>query len=99
MANNDRPVPARVRAMRADRVKRMMVASGLDGKTSTCAELVHVTPRTWQRYASGEKLMPESAVHLFCLLVGREHDGRQYPGRPVRYLDFVGSVWNALEAR
>lgn len=31
------------------------------------ATIVHVNVRTWQRYESGQKEIPEGVVHLFCL--------------------------------
>ena len=32
------------------------------------AAQVHVAPRTWARWESGERHVPEAAVHLFCAL-------------------------------
>lgn len=32
------------------------------------AAQVHVAPRTWARWESGERHVPDSVVHLFCLL-------------------------------
>jgi transcriptional regulator with XRE-family HTH domain len=29
---------------------------------------VHVSPRTWARYESGERHIPEAIIHLFCAL-------------------------------
>lgn len=29
---------------------------------------VHVTARTWARYESGERHIPEAIIHLFCAL-------------------------------
>lgn len=34
------------------------------------ASQVHVTPRTWARWESGERHIPETAVHLFCAING-----------------------------
>ena len=34
---------------------------------SKASGLVHVTTRTWARYESGERPIPESVVELFCL--------------------------------
>jgi transcriptional regulator with XRE-family HTH domain len=31
------------------------------------AAKVHITPRTWARYEAGDRAIPESVVHLFCL--------------------------------
>lgn len=32
------------------------------------AAQVHVTPRTWARYEAGEHDIPETVLHLFCML-------------------------------
>ena len=32
------------------------------------AEQVHVSPRTWCRWESGERHLPETAAHLFLLV-------------------------------
>jgi len=32
------------------------------------AAQVHVSPRTWARWESGERHMPEGVVHLFCVV-------------------------------
>lgn len=34
------------------------------------AAQVHVSPRTWARWESGERHMPEGVVHLFCVVNG-----------------------------
>lgn len=34
------------------------------------AAQVHVSPRTWARWESGERHVPETAVHLFSALNG-----------------------------
>jgi len=31
------------------------------------ATQVHITPRSWLRYESGERRIPEGVVHLFCV--------------------------------
>ena len=37
---------------------------------SQVAAQVHVAPRTWARYESGERHAPEAIIHLFCLANG-----------------------------
>jgi DNA-binding transcriptional regulator YiaG len=37
---------------------------------SACAQQVHVNWRTWARWESGERKMPEAALHLWCLING-----------------------------
>jgi DNA-binding XRE family transcriptional regulator len=32
------------------------------------AAQVHVSPRTWARWEDGTRHVPESVVHLFCVL-------------------------------
>ena len=32
------------------------------------AEQVHVSRRTWERYESGDRHVPEAIVHLFCVV-------------------------------
>jgi DNA-binding XRE family transcriptional regulator len=32
------------------------------------AAQVHVSPRTWANWESGDRHMPEGVVHLFCIL-------------------------------
>lgn len=34
------------------------------------AAQVHVTPRSWIRYESGETPVPDTVAHLFCMLNG-----------------------------
>lgn len=31
------------------------------------AAQVHITVRSWSRYESGERRIPEGVVHLFCI--------------------------------
>jgi transcriptional regulator with XRE-family HTH domain len=38
------------------------------------AEIVHVNVRTWQRFESGEKEIPEGIIHLFCLMTQIDYD-------------------------
>jgi len=35
---------------------------------SQVAAQVHVSPRTWARYESGERHIPVAIIHLFCLV-------------------------------
>ena len=44
---------------------------------SEAAAQVHVTARTWARYESGERHVPESIVHLFCLTNGIRYDAER----------------------
>jgi transcriptional regulator with XRE-family HTH domain len=37
------------------------------------AAQVHVSPRTWARYESAERHIPEAIVHLFCTLNGIQY--------------------------
>jgi DNA-binding transcriptional regulator YiaG len=32
------------------------------------ATQVHVSPRTWARWESGDRHVPEAVVHLFCVI-------------------------------
>ncbi len=34
---------------------------------SEVATQAHIAPRTWARYESGERHVPEAVIHLFCL--------------------------------
>lgn len=43
---------------------------------SKAATQVHVTARTWNRYESGDRPIPEGVIHLFCLL--NELDPKEY---------------------
>lgn len=47
---------------------------------SKAASQVHVSVRTWARYESGERKVPEAIAHLFCLLNGIEWE----PARKTR---------------
>jgi transcriptional regulator with XRE-family HTH domain len=37
------------------------------------AAQVHVAPRTWARWESGDRHLPETAAHLFCLENGIQY--------------------------
>jgi len=40
---------------------------------ATASSLVHVTPRTWARYESGDSPISETVIHLFAVLNGLEY--------------------------
>ncbi|HSH84364.1 MAG TPA: helix-turn-helix transcriptional regulator [Guyparkeria sp.] len=52
--------------MKPEDVKKMRNAAGLS--TEKAAKQVHVATRTWARYESGDRAIPNGVVHLFCLL-------------------------------
>lgn len=37
------------------------------------ADQVHVTARTWARYEAGDRKLPDSVLHLFCIQNGLDH--------------------------
>jgi len=51
--------------MKKDELKSLRIKFGLS--VSEAALQVHVTPRSWSRYESGERRIPEGVVHLFCI--------------------------------
>lgn len=42
--------------------------TGLDLSLAQAANQVHITPRSWARYESGDRPIPEGVIHLFCLI-------------------------------
>lgn len=58
--------------MNREQLKAHRVRLGLS--LMKAAAQVHVAPRTWARWESGERHIPEAAVHLFCLANGIKYE-------------------------
>jgi transcriptional regulator with XRE-family HTH domain len=52
--------------MKGEELKKLRYELGLS--LAEAAKQVEVTPRTWARWESGERSIPNGAVKLFCLL-------------------------------
>lgn len=52
--------------MTKEQLKQCRIDLGLS--LSDAAKQVHVRARTWARYESGERSVPECIIHLFCIL-------------------------------
>ena len=51
--------------MKPENLKKMRKDLGLS--IADASAQVHVTPRTWARYESGDRSLPKGVVHLFCI--------------------------------
>ena len=52
--------------MNPEQIKKMRNQAGLS--VNEAARQVHIAARTWARYESGDRSIPDAIVHLFCLL-------------------------------
>lgn len=66
------PTKESPREHRATVAFRMREAAGKTQEEA--AAIVHVNVRTWQRFESGEKEIPEGVIHLFCLMAQLDYD-------------------------
>ncbi len=51
--------------MEAKDLKELRIKTGLT--VTQAAICVYINPRSWARYESGERKIPEGVVHLFCV--------------------------------
>jgi transcriptional regulator with XRE-family HTH domain len=58
-------------SMSPEQLKQARADLGLS--LSQAANQVHITPRSWARYESGDRPIPEGVIHLFCLVNGLEY--------------------------
>lgn len=58
-------------SMTADQLKQARASLGMS--LADAAKTVHITPRSWARYESGDRPIPEGVIHLFCLVNGLEY--------------------------
>lgn len=54
--------------MKSEQLKKLRTDLGLS--VAAAARQVEVTPRTWQRWESGERAIPRGAVKLFYIVNG-----------------------------
>jgi DNA-binding XRE family transcriptional regulator len=59
------------RQMTPEQVKALREKSGLS--VAEAARCVQIADRSWQRYESGERKIPEGIVELFCLKNGLKY--------------------------
>jgi len=51
--------------MEANNLKELRTSIGLS--LAEASSQVHITPRSWARYESGERKIPDGVVELFCI--------------------------------
>ncbi len=54
--------------MTAEELKKLRIKLGLS--ISESARAVQISDRSWQRYESGDRRIPEGVVELYCLKNG-----------------------------
>jgi transcriptional regulator with XRE-family HTH domain len=58
--------------MTGDKLKQLR--NGLGLSVSSAAGQVKITPRSWARYESGERKIPQGIVLLFCMVNKVDYD-------------------------
>lgn len=59
--------------MKPEELKRLRTSLGLS--SDKAAQQVHVATRTWARYESGDRAIPEGVIELFCIKNNIKYDG------------------------
>ena len=52
--------------MKPEQLKQLRLS--VDLSVTQAANQVHIADRSWRRYESGERPIPDGIVHLFCLI-------------------------------